>query len=563
MGYLKKIARIFGGRATPLAARPNDAAATSTRAGGTAAGASLAAANAALAAHDYTKAASDFSAIIDLRHDDAAAHFGLGLACVKQQQDEDAADSFLLAAHFAPGLAEPHYQLALLAQKSGDLAAALKHTARALSLRADYADAHNLAGACALAAGDPQSAVASFARAVELMPANARSHSNLGYVLLRDIGDFERGAAHLETALRLDGADVEVLCNYCELLSQQGRTDEIIAICNELLRAQPDLHEVRLNLALALLRKGRFGAGWPDYEARKRTRSNYLPRPYSLPEWQGQPLAGRTLLVYAEQGLGDEIMFASCLPQVLAQAGRCILECSPRLAPLFARSFPQAVVHGAAQSTQDPAWLQTQGEIDFQVAAGSLPGWLRRRREDFPAHAGYLHADPQRVEFWRARLRSAGHPLKVGLAWRGGTPSTRRGPRSFALTQLAPILNTPGIRFVSLQHDATNEEITGASGAEAGLEHWPWVVADIDETAALVSALDLVITVCSVTVHLAGALGRRAWVMVPAVAEWRYLESGETMPWYPEIRMFRQPRPGDWPPVIAEIAGRLAALRHV
>jgi tetratricopeptide (TPR) repeat protein/ADP-heptose:LPS heptosyltransferase len=561
LGYLKKIARIFGGDAPAAAPDPDATVASAPSRDGAAAAVMMVAANAALAARDYQKAAADFSAVIALRHDDAAAHLGLGLACAKQQLDEDAADSFLLAAHFAPDLAEPHYQLALLAQKNSDPAAALIHVGRALALRDDFADAHNLAGACALAAGDPHGAIASFARAVELMPANARFHSNLGYVLLRDSGDFARGTAHLETAFRLDGTDVAIRCNYCAVLGHQGRTAEIIAICDDLLAAQPGLHEARLNRALALLRQGRFAEAWPDYEARKHTRSNYLPRPYSLPEWQGETLAGKTLLVYAEQGLGDEIMFASCLPQVMAQAERCIVECSPRLARLFARSFPQVVVHGAEQSAEDAAWLQTHGRIDFQVAAGSLPGFLRRRREDFPAHTGYLRADPQRVDYWRSRLRSVELPLTVGLAWRGGMTSTRRGLRSFALTQLAPVLNTPCIRFVSLQHDATNEEIDVASNAGASLEHWPEVMADIDETAALVASLDLVITVCSATVHLAGALGRRAWVMVPAFAEWRYLESGEAMPWYPQVKMFRQPRPGDWQPVITEIAAHLTALR--
>lgn len=570
LGYLRKIAQFFhGGSAPPpLPVAPPETGATvstpSDPARERAAENAIAEANRALAERDYAAATARFAAAVDLRHDNADAHFGLGLAYFKGRQDEDAADSFLMAAHFAPAMVEPHYHLALLAQRGGDIPAAINHVEHTLLLRADYADAHNLLGACALAMGNPGRAAASFARAVELDPDNARFHSNLGYVLCRDLDEFERGKAHIETALQLDGADVAIRCNYCSVLGYEGRTDEVIAVCDRLLETQPDLQEARLNRALALLKKGRFGEAWPDYASRKHTRSNYLPRPYAYPEWQGEPLAGKTVLVYGEQGLGDEIMFASCLPDILGQAGRCIVDCSPRLDALFARSFPAALVHGAEQIDRDVSWLQALGMIDYQIAAGSLPRLVRRGIDDFPSHEGYLHANPERVDYWKGRLHANGPAFKVGVAWRGGMASTRRSLRSLDLTQLLPVLQMPDVHFVSLQHDATSEEVAAFSASkDVLLDHWPQVVADLDETAALISALDLVVTVCSATVHLSGALGRPAWVMVPAVAEWRYLDSGDTMPWYPSIRMFRQGQAGNWQSVTREIAGELLAVRPV
>jgi len=565
LDYLSKIARMFRREVQPAVVTTAELTAMTpgVQSDPQSADTMLALANKAMAARQYAAAAAHFAAVLEVRHEDVEAHLGLGISCVKQNQIEDAVDSFHLAVHFAPARAEPHYHLALLAQKGGDLVAALEHVRRAIELRVDYADAHNLQGACELAAGDAAGAVVAFAKAVELAPSNAHFHSNLGYVLLRDLGDFGRGAAHLKEAMRLDGESFAIRCNYCAVLGYEGRTNEIINICNGLLDLRPDLHEARLSRALALLAQGRFAEAWPDYEARKHTRSNYLQRPYAFQKWNGEVLADKTVLVYAEQGLGDEIMFASCMSEVLARAGRVILECSPRLVPLFARSFPGADVHGADQSVPEANWLNSMGTIDFQVAAGSLPGILRRRREDFPSHAGYLRADPQRVDGWKARLHSDAQPLKVGIAWRGGMSSTRRNLRSVALTDLSPLLQTPGIRFVSLQHDATKQEIAAAPvSAGCSFDHWPEVMADIDETAALVTALDLVITVCSATVHLAGALGRQAWVMVPAVAEWRYLESGDGMPWYPAIRMFRQNRSGEWETVVSKLAERLMALRN-
>lgn len=508
---------------------------------------------------DYVAATGLFEAVIAARHDDAAAHFGLGLCWYKLKNDEDAADNFLMALHFQPQFAEPHYHLALIAQKSGDIPAAIRHIEHALVRRPDYADAHNLLGACLLAVGDPDRAARSFEKAVELSPGNAKFRSNLGYVLARDLGQFEIGASHLEAALQIDRGSSTIWCNYCTVLSRQGRLAEIISICDQLLASKPELHEARLNRALALLKLERFGEAWGDYEARKLTRSNYLPRPFNFRNWGGEPLAGKTVLVYGEQGLGDEIMFASCLPEVIGQAGKCILDCSPRLERLFARSFPTTVVRAAEQADRNIGWLQSPGAIDYQVAAGSLPGFFRRRREDFPATAGYLRADPARVEAWRARLGASGRALNIGIAWRGGMTSTGKNLRSLELGALLPLLKQKNAHFVSLQHDATVAEVASiANNENVLLEHWPEAVADLDEMAALIGALDLVVTVCSATVHLAGALGRRAWVLVPAVAEWRYLESGETMPWYPSIRMFRQQNAGEWQPVIEAVTHALA-----
>ena len=170
-----------------------------------------------------------------------------------------------------------------------------------------------------------------------------------------------------------------------------------------------------------------------------------------------------------------------------------------------------------------------------------------------------LRADPSSSARCAARLQALGSGLKVGIAWRGGAVSTRRTLRSMALLDLAPVFAVPGVRFVSLQHDADEREIAEAS-TQCGVDirHWPEILRDFDESAALVASLDLVITVCTATVHLAGALGCPAWVMVPAVAEWRYMAQGETMPWYSSVRMVRQQESGRWEPVIAAIAAELA-----
>ena len=515
--------------------------------------------SAALRARDYAAAITQLQRAIELRHDDAEAHDCLGLAHLKLGHLDDAADCFLLAAHFRPDYPEALFHQALVAQRRGEHRDAVAHLERVVALRPADAEAYNALGASWLELGDAERAITQFEKAVAARPDFAPAHNNLGYLLLRERGDNERGTAHIETALRLAPHDDNVWCNYTIVLGRQGRLDEAIAVCNRLLAARPDMHEARLNRALALLRLGRFEQAWADYEARKQARSNYIPRPFRFPEWRGESLAGKSILIYAEQGLGDEIMFASCLPDLLHVAGRCVLECSPRLERIFHRSFPAVLVHGATQSDPDTGWLAHAGRIDCQIAAGSLPGHFRRQWSDFPRHAGYLHADASRVAHWRERLAALGAGAKIGVSWRGGMASTRRELRSMQLIDLAPVLKTEGCEFVSLQYgDCSGELAALASAHGITVHHWQHAIDDYDETAALVSALDLVISVQTAVVHLGGALGKPVWVMVPAAPEWRYLQSGEAMPWYPSVRLLRQSQRGDWTPVIARVAQDLA-----
>ena len=258
MGSLKTLVRqLFCGNVAPLAEQtghhPDGKAQTRLR-GAQAADASVAAGNAALGRREYDQAIACFSAAIDVRHDDAAAYCGLGIAHFKLGQREDAADHFQMALHFAADLVEPRYYLALVAQRAGDFPAAMDYAMAVLERQPDHADACNLLGACSLALGNAGRAVELFSRAVDLRPGEASYRSNLGYVLVRDFGEVERGRMHLEKALQLDPSDAAIRCNYCSVLNQDGRTDEVIAVCSELLIRHPEMHEARLNRALALLK---------------------------------------------------------------------------------------------------------------------------------------------------------------------------------------------------------------------------------------------------------------------------------------------------------------------
>ena len=354
-------------------------------------------------------------------------------------------------------------------------------------------------------------------------------------------------------------ADPELLNNMGIVLQDLGRLDAAIECYNSAILHKPDFHLPIWHRSVAYLLRHDFARGWPDYELR--TMSTDQPkRTQYFPQWTGDNLNNKGILVYAEQGLGDEIMFASCLPDIIATSRRCIVECSPKLETLFRRSFPTATVIATAPS-RELSCGAFEGSVELQTAIGSLPRYLRRTMAEFPRHVGYLRADAERMRTWRERLSRLGTGLKVGISWQGGTDKTRRQIRSLAMDRWLPILRTPGAHFVSLQYTDCRAELSAIeSGFGIKIHDWQEVRDDYEHTAALASVLDLVISVCTAVIHLGGALGRPVWIMTPYSPEWRYGISGESMPWYPSSRIFRQPAFGLWEPVVDQVSRELAIL---
>lgn len=488
-----------------------------------------------------------------------------------------------------PAVADAHSDLGNVHQLLGDRSAAERCYAAALERDPAHAPALSNLGTLLAARGARAAALDCFRRAVQADPGSAQALRNLvawapadrvpeaeielletltgrlpdnapalaalGQLRIRGRFDAAPALDALTRALALGHRDADTLAAQGVALHELGRFDEALQAFDAA-RAADATHVVaRFHRAITLLTLGRFAEAWPDYELRLLSEDRPR-RDFAFALWQGEPLDGETVLVHAEQGIGDEILFASCLPEVIAAAGRCVVDCAPKLAPVFARSFPAAVVHGGRQT--DPVdWALALG-IDVQVPIGSLPLWLRTRADAFPRHDGYLKADPVKIARWRERLAALGPGAKIGLSWRGGTARTRAERRSIPLAELAPLLREPGRHFVSLQYGAEARGEVERFAAESGLRvhHWPEAIDDYDETAALLCALDGVVSVCTAVVHLAGALGCRVWVATPRVPEWRYGAEGERMPWYPSVRLIRQ-RTDSWAPVVETIGGRL------
>ena len=512
-----------------------------------------------IAAGKLAEAEEALARAIDLRHDDADALLLQALVYKRQGRAEDAIDSLLLAEHFRPDLAEVQFQLALLESASAETEARLR---KALKADPRHFMALNALGASLFKRGVVEEAVECFRGAIALEPRCALAHSNLGYLLVTELDEFDEGAEHIELAWRLDPSDSVVMCNWAGLVQQRGQLTEALALWSRLVdKGGEDAENARLNRALVLLKQGEFARGWPDYEARKRTDSEYQPSNFPFPEWDDEPLDGRTVLVHAEQGIGDQIMFGSCIPDLMQHASHCVIECAPKLEAIFRRSFPTATVTAAQKDLQGRDVLTATPAIDYQVAIGSLPLRFRKTSEDFPVHDGYLRADPLKVEAWRRRLEELPARRRIGISWRGGIRRTHRAMRSLPLDEWLPILKCAETVFVSLQYTDCAAEIAQVERDHGvRIYHWQGAIDDYDETAALMSSLDLLISVQTSIVHLSGALGRLAWVMVPAVAEWRYQARGERMPWYPSVRIWRQDRPDEWQPVVERVATALRSF---
>ncbi|HEY0837123.1 MAG TPA: tetratricopeptide repeat protein, partial [Azospirillum sp.] len=344
---------------------------------------------------------------------------------------------------------------------------------------------------------------------------------------------------------------------------RSNQLDAAIGACRRAVRLRPDYADAHWNLALALLLAGHDREGGDEYEWRWRTPAFLFPwRGFPQPAWDGTAHPGTRVLIWGEQGVGDEVMFAGLVPDVLATGARCVLECDARLVALFRRSFPGV----AAVARQDPPAPELRDPaITHQVAAGSVAQRLRAAGQAPQPRRPYLTADAA----WQAELRGRYGRLAqgrriVGISWRSGNQRLG-GTRTISLAAWSPILRTPGVLFVNLQYGDCAADLAAAraaSGVEVLHDSGVDPLRDLDQFAAQVAAMDLVVSIANTTIHMAGALGVPAWTAQPAPPDWRWGVEGERGPWYPCVRVFRQEQAAGWGAVVARIAAELALWRQ-
>jgi tetratricopeptide (TPR) repeat protein len=484
-----------------------------------------------------------------------------------------------------PTCADAWYNLGVVALQQGRLDAAEASLQKAIQLRPQYAEAHSNMGTVFLFQGKTDRAIDCYQSALRLQPGLADAHCNLGKAY-QDLRRYPEAAASARRALELAPHHVGALTNLRSALQCLGRLDEAVAWCEWAVSFQPQSADACLNLGLALfaqgkakdavacfgqalllrpdfpeahwcrsvalLQEGDFERGWPEYEWRWLCQP-FTPRSFTQPLWDGSPLGGKTILIHAEQGLGDTIQFVRYASLVKQRGGRVVLACPEPLIPLL-RSCKGI----------DQLLSGSQRPLDFSMHAPlmSLPMIFGTALATVPAEIPYLAADIGLVDEWHRELeRLPG--LRVGIGWQGSPSYWLDAVRSVPVAHFVSLARVPGVSLISLQKGPDASQLAEARKlfpVEDWTDRLDVAHGAFMDTAAIMKGLDLVIVSDSAVAHLAGALGVPVWVALPYSADFRWLLNREDSPWYPTMRLFRQPSPGDWAWVFDQLAECLAKL---
>jgi tetratricopeptide (TPR) repeat protein len=484
---------------------------------------------------------------LQLQPDFADARNNFGVALQAQGAIETAIGQYQLALAVNPSLVDAHLNLGTALSKLGRYDEALSCYRNALSLDPRSAEAHFNAGNAHNALGDHTAAIASFEQALALRGDYAEAHINLGS-LIGKLGDYAGAEAQYRRAVALKPNPTNLVC-LGGSLGAQGRLDEEEGFYRHALALDPDYADAHQNLAWLLLKRGDYRQGWAAFARRWRNSDYAAIAIPGVAEWRGEPLEGRRLLLVGEQGFGDHFQFlryARVLEQLGATVDLCVRE---PLLPLVER-IPG--VHRAFSGKPD-------GPYDFWVPMMSVPGCVGTELSTIPADLPYVFADKAKLKTWRKRVAATDpSKRKVGLVWSGSPTFGNDRYRSMTLADLRMLSELENVAWYPLQKGPARDQLADVDAPQAFRAHD--FTADLhtfEDTAALIMNLDLVIAVDTGVAHLAAALGKPVWVLLPANSDWRWLESRTDSPWYPAMQLFRQTMLGDWTPVVKRVSEKL------
>jgi tetratricopeptide (TPR) repeat protein len=498
------------------------------------------------------EAVESYERAIALKPDHADAHYNRGVALDALDRPAWALESYDRAIALAPDHAEAYNNRGLALDRLQRHAEALADYDRALALKPDYARAHNNRGVALAALDRLPEALESYNRAVALKPDYAEVHNNRGIV----VGELDRPAEALwnhERAIELKPDYAEAFYNRGNALRELHRYREALGSYERAVALKPDYASAHWNLADCYLLLGDFARGWREYEWRwKLEQRETARRDFRQPLWLGNAtLAGRTILLHSELGLGDTLLFCRYAKEVAARGARVVLEVQPPLLPLL--SDLEGVTRAVPRGAPLPAF-------DCHCPLMSLPLAFKTDLSNIPADIPYVRSDHERVGAWRATLGNK-HKPRVGVVW-GGSKALRNDKRSMTLAQMLPLLRD-WAEWVSLQKEV-RESDAALLASRTDLRHFGDELNDFVDTAALIELMDLVVTVDTSVANLAGAMGKPLWILLPFNPhDWRWLLDREDSPWYPTARLFRQPASGDWASVIRRVDEALAQRFNV
>jgi tetratricopeptide (TPR) repeat protein len=534
---LERFAEAIAAYDTAIRLKPDDALAHSNRG------------NALRQQDRFDEAIASCNTAIGLRPNYAEAHSNLGNALKGVGRFEEALTAYRTAISLKPDYTEAHSNLGALLHSLGRFDEALVACNAAIRIKPEHAKAHLVLGNALKGLGRLDEAFTACRKAIDLVPDDAEVHTNLG-ALLEILGRFDEAVTSCNTAIRIQPDYALAHSNLGVVLEHLCRFDEALAAYDRAIALEPENAEFHHNFSLALLKTGSFRKGWNEYEWRwKSKQMSKSQRHFAQPIWHGDIDAGKTLLIHAEQGFGDTLQFCRYATLAAEHGMRVIVEAPKPLVRLLG-SLPgvdQVIDQGDALP-----------RFDVHAPMMSLPRLLETTIATIPGRTPYLRADEDAIAAWQQRLSAiAGQNPRIGLVWAGNArthfpelPAIDQR-RSIAPEFLAPLFKIRGLKFFSLQKDGP------AAPAEFPLIDLMQEMEDFADTAALIANLDLVISVDTAVAHLAAAIGKPVWLLNRFDSCWRWLSGRRDSPWYPELRLYNQPQPGDWQPVVAEIAADL------
>jgi tetratricopeptide (TPR) repeat protein len=438
----------------------------------------------------------------------------------------------------------------------GNIKLAVENYCKALALKPDFSEIHNNLGVALQQQGKLEAAMECYQHALSINPNYPDAHQNLGFVF-KDLGKFEDSIDCYQQALSLRPNYPDTYCNLGISFKALGKIKEAIDCYRKALSLNFHFAEAQFNLGLALLSTGDFTEGWKQHEARyhpqiRHQNSIALPN-FSFPQWQGESIHGKSIVICSEQGLGDEIQFSRYVDILKTQGASHITWVCKK--PLKSLLSTLKGVNAVLTEQEAAATISTH---DYWTFALSLPLYCNTTLETIPATVPYLYANPNQVQQISAELSHI-KALKVGICWKGNPKHKNDLNRTPGIMRFERLFTLPKVRFFTLQPGTREEFMAAAKTAGADMGH------EIDETtfedsAALIANLDLIISCDTSTCHLAGALGKPVWVVLPFEADWRWLRNREDSPWYPNTRLFRQTKAGHWTEVFERVESQLKKL---
>ena len=510
------------------------------------------------------------------------AYYNLGIALREKNDIDGAIRSFRKASELNPDSSDVLNNLGIALLQKKEFDEAIMNFRKSLQVSPNYTLALNNLGLALYEKGEQDDALITFQKVIELDPDFASAYFNLGLVFMKK-QDFKQAIGSFQTAIKKDPNFEDAYYNAGIAFAQLGRTDDAIDFYRQTLQlnpSRPDVYnnlamayedigdvqgaityfkkalelnpgdaEIHWNLSLALLLSGNFQEGWKEYQWRFRVNDFQMKR-FKQPQWDGSDISGKTILLHSEQGFGDTIQFVRYAALVAERGARVILQCPTELKSLL-RSV-EGLMEVIAYGEQFP-------NFDLHCHLLSLPFIFKTTFKTIPSRIPYIIPDPLILRKWRNKIQFETKQKKIGLVWAGGSMNRDDRKRSLLLKDFSSLAGTSDTVFFSLQKgEAAQQTRMGPEGIQ--IVDRTDEIHDFSDTAAIIENLDLVISVDTAVAHLAGALGKPVWTLLPFVPDWRWMLDRDDSPWYPTIRLFRQPSPGDWQSVIIRLRDELMKM---